>query len=458
MAMLLVLLISISFLIYSFWQLKAVNRFSVFALDRNAFGSFAIYCTLLASGIGAGHLMGAAEKSYATGWFYTIACLGFSFQLLMQGWLSPRIFSWRHCLSSGEILGEVYGGWDVRFIAGVLWLLFCTGIVSAQVVAMHRVTGMLIPEFQFEAALLLSITVILYSCLGGIRSVVSTDVLQAVLLLLALLAVVIWGVQETGGAWSFYHYNADSLQTLIKEDVSFVTIAIFFFVFFLGDALIPVSIQRITMARNARQASVAMYAAALVVALVVLLSGALGTIAFMLDGSQLPKGTFPILMNHMPGWLDILLLAGLLAAVMSSCDSYLNSAAVAFSNDVLAPLAKTAGDDWLLMWGRIATLAIGAGAILIAYQMDDILDILVNSFELWTPTLLPAMLFTLYYRNTDRWFFYLPFFSGIAGLLLWKLVVHDEVLSAGASLAGMVAGLACILILLRFRKTPCSRG
>ena len=331
MQLLFLLSLSLGFVIYGLWQLKTVKQFTVFALDRSTFGSFGIYCTLLASGIGAGLLMGAAEKAYATGWFYVIACMGFCFQLLLVGKLVPRIYQWRDCLSSGEILGKAFGGRDVRFIAGVLWLLFCMGIVSAQVVAMQRVVSMLLPDWHFEVALLLSLTVIFYSCLGGVRSVVSTDIVQAILLLSALCAVVVWGIQLTGGWLPFYHHNLNSLKSLFDGEVSLVALGLLFMVFFLGDALIPVAIQRITMSRSVRQAQVAIFSTALIVMIAILLSGALGTIAFLMDANQLPHSTFAILLERMPGWLSMVLLTGLLAAVMSSCDSYLNSAAVAFS-------------------------------------------------------------------------------------------------------------------------------
>ena len=317
MGLLFILSLSVAFLIYGVWHLKTVNQFSIFALDRNAFGSFAIYCTLLASGVGAGHLMGAAEKSYDSGWFYTIACMGFTFQLILSGWLVLRIFRWRHCLSSGEILGKAFGGRDVRLIAGVLWLLFCMGIVSAQVVAMQRVAAMLLPaDWHFEAAMLLSVTVILYSCLGGVRSVVSTDIIQAVLLLGAMCAVVAWGVQSTGGWQPFYDHNLDKLNSLLNGDVSLLSLGLLFMVFFLGDALIPISIQRIAMSRSVKQARTAVYVTALIVSFVVLLSGALGTVAYLMNGNQLPRDTFTILLDRMPDWLSMVLLLGLLAAVI----------------------------------------------------------------------------------------------------------------------------------------------
>ncbi|KEQ13369.1 hypothetical protein GZ77_13240 [Endozoicomonas montiporae] len=459
MELLFIIFISIAFLIYGVRHLKTVNQFSVFALDRNAFGSFAIYCTLLASGVGAGLLMGAAEKSYASGWFYTIACMGFTFQLILSGWLVPRIFKWRDCLSSGEILGKAFGGRDVRLIAGVLWLLFCMGIVSAQVVAMQRVSAMLLPaDWHFAAAMLLSVTVILYSCLGGVRSVVITDIIQAVLLLSAMLAVVVWGVHLTGGWQPFYDHNIDNLHSLIDGNTSLLGMGLLFMVFFLGDALIPISIQRVTMSRSVSQARTAVYVTALIVSFVVLLSGALGTVAHLLDANQLPRDTFTILLERMPGWLSMVLLVGLLAAVMSSCDSYLNSAAVAFSNDVLAPLAAGISDQQLLKYGRLATLVIGVGAMIIACQADDILDLLVNSFEIWAPTLFPPMMFALFFHNNPRSFFYMPFVSGLLGVFLWKWYVHDEALAAGAMLCGMTASFLCYLALFMYRKRLCSQA
>ena len=130
---------------------------------------------------------------------------------------------------------------------------------------------------------------------------------------------------------------------------------------------------------------------------------------------------------------------------------------MAFSNDVLAPLSDEISDRQLLNFGRLATLVIGAGAIVIASQADDILDLLVNSFELWAPTLFPPMVFALYFPNNSRSFFYIPFACGLVGMLLWKWYVPDETLAAGAMLCGMLASFLCYPLLLMYQKRLCSQ-
>ncbi|WP_461536809.1 sodium:solute symporter family protein [Spongorhabdus nitratireducens] len=437
-------------LVYSILQIKQVGNFSAFALDRNAFGVVAIYCTFLASGIGAGHLMGAAEKSYATGWYYTIGCLGYPLQLLLVAWLAPRVYQWRQCLSSGEILSKAYGGNDIRLIAGLIWLFFCTGIISAQVVAMQRVSHMLIPQHETLIAVLLTATVIIYSCLGGVRSVVSTDIFQAWALLLAIATLLVWGIEETGGIESFTQYNLELIQSLKQE--SSPELLILFLCFLFGDVLIPVSIQRITMARSATQARSALLLTAFVVFWVVLTSGALGTIAQMLDGSRHASETFNIIILFAPDWLGIFLFAGFLAAVMSSCDSYLNTAAVAFSNDILPVACHRLTDRQQLIFGRLATIIIGVGAISIAYYVNDILDILLNTFEAWAPTLFPPLLLTLFYHKLPKRFFYIPFISGLAGLLIWRSVFAQTSWQSAALLIGAALNSCTIWILLRLNS------
>ncbi|WP_067585515.1 sodium:solute symporter family transporter [Endozoicomonas ascidiicola] len=302
--------IPILFILISVKQIKTVQSFKSFALSQNSFGTFGMYCTMLASGVGAGVILGNAEKSYVGAWEYPLGCLGFAVQLLVVACLAPRIYQWRHCLSTGEILGKTYSGSDVRLISGFIWILFCTGIVTAQVLAVERVVAMIIPTWQFEAALVLTASVIIYSCLGGVYSVVYTDVIQSLVLLMALTAL---------GAWGVYHLNTtnpdwfiSAPNTVIQRTRSeaFSSIPLIFLGFIFGDALIPITIQRVTMSRSYQQSQRALVLTAFVVVLVVALSALLGFTAFTMEPDQIGNKTFSILIEAMPFWLKLLAIAG----------------------------------------------------------------------------------------------------------------------------------------------------
>ncbi len=450
MTITLLLLPPLLFLLVSLYQLRSIRIFATFALDRDAFGTLTIYCTILASGVGAGVIMGNAEKAYQGEWIYPLGCLGFAFQLWLTAGLAPRIYQWRNCLSSGEILGNVYGGKDIRFISGALWLIFCMGIVTAQVIAMQRVVTMLIPGWETPVAAFLIISIILYSSLGGVRSVVTTDVIQAIILLLSLIALTIWGIWFLGGIESTYQQlRLQNIQSSFTGQIP--TLFIVFFGFLFGDALIPISIQRITMARSHQDASKAMELTAAVIFAVILLCGLIGLIgliANLLKPGQESQYTFNILLSVLPFWLKLFVVSGLLAAIMSSCDSYLNTAAIAFSNDMLPAVTSPLSDRKQLMLGRIATVVIGTGAVIIALQVNDILDVLLGTFEAWGPTLLPPLFVALFYPRLPKLHFYLPCIAGLLCLFLWKWLAPESIIATGGLLAGILGNSFCTILLL----------
>ncbi|KEI71872.1 sodium:solute symporter family protein [Endozoicomonas elysicola] len=451
MSLTILLLPPLLFLLVSLYQLRSIRSFATFALDRDSFGTLTIYCTILASGVGAGVIMGNAEKAYQGEWFYPLGCLGFALQLWVTARLAPRIYQWRNCLSSGEILSNVYGGKDIRFISGALWLIFCMGIVAAQVIAIQRVVTMLIPGRETPVAAFLIISVILYSSLGGIRSVVTTDVIQAVILLLSLIALTVWGIWFLGGIESTYQQlRVQNIQSSFTGQIP--TLFIVFFGFLLGDALIPISIQRVTMARSHQEASKAMQLTAAVIFAVILLCGLIGLIANLLEPGQESQYTFNILLSALPFWLKLFVVSGLLAAIMSSCDSYLNTAAIAFSNDMLPAVTSPLSDRKQLMLGRIATLVIGTGAVIIALQVNDILDVLLGTFEAWGPTLLPPLFVALFYPRLPKLNFYLPCVAGLLTLFLWKWLAPDSIISTGGLLAGISGNMIFTALLLWKRK------
>ena len=134
---------------------------------------------------------------------------------------------------------------------------------------------------------------------------------------------------------------------------------------------------------------------------------------------------------------------------MSSCDSYLNTAAVAFSNDIL--LGFKLSDKQKLVAGRLSTIIIGIGAVIISYSTDDILTILLSTFEVWGPTLFPPLLMALFYHRLPKYFFYFPCFTGLSVLLVSKTT--DSMPYTGGLIMGIVANFLCFLIFLQlFRR------
>jgi sodium/proline symporter len=130
--------------------------------------------------------------------------------------------------------------------------------------------------------------------------------------------------------------------------------------------------------------------------------------------------------NLLPLLLAGFVMAGILAATISSSDSYLLIAASAFAKNVYQGLLKKhASDKQVMRVSRITLLAITLVAVIIALDENSVIFTIVSfAWAGFGATFGPLVLFSLFWKRTNR--------SGaIAGILgggfmvfFWKLVIR----------------------------------
>jgi Na+/proline symporter len=260
------------------------------------------------------------------------------------------------------------------------YLGFASGLVTA-----HK------PETL--AVLVLSITTV-YVVAGGLRSVVITDVIQTVILTMAavLISVVAFnqvtpeivsksvpdGWASLIPAWRIPEFHGT--DNAMYEMFGFLTVAWIIKGLFLnaGGPGQMYDFQRYLAARNARDA--AKLAAAWPFFLVVrwaMVAGitllALAGIANVTD----PEMVMPMVLHkYLPVGLRGLVIAGLLAAFMSTFSSTANSGASYIVRDVWQPLFSPEADERSqVRWSYIATIGIVIAGIIIGFNAESIASI-----------------------------------------------------------------------------------
>lgn len=130
--------------------------------------------------------------------------------------------------------------------------------------------------------------------------------------------------------------------------------------------------------------------------------------------------------NLLPALLAGIVMAGILAATISSSDSYLLIAASAFSKNIYqGVLKKDATDKQVMVISRVVLLLISLFGILIALDENSIIFNVVSfAWAGFGATFGPIILFSLFWKRTTR-------AGAVAGMLvgggmvfLWKLVLN----------------------------------
>ena len=130
--------------------------------------------------------------------------------------------------------------------------------------------------------------------------------------------------------------------------------------------------------------------------------------------------------NLLPPILAGLVMAGILAATISSSDSYLLIAASAFAKNIYQGLLKRDATDKHVMWmSRLALLIICAIAIVIALDEDSVIFTIVSfAWAGFGATFGPLMLFSLFWKRINRAGAIAGMISGGVMVFVWNLLVR----------------------------------
>ena len=228
---------------------------------------------------------------------------------------------------------------------------------------------------------------IVYTFIGGAKSVIWNDCIQFVVYMLGAAAAAYIIVGETPGGIDQLRQFASSADKLQVFDFNFDLFkpTMTFWSGLAGGAFLTAAthgtdqmmVQRYLSAKSRGDASLALGISGFIVLLqfaVFLLIGVglanlfgIGTATSAVEGMKNDQLLAYFIVNYMPVGLLGLTLAAVFAAAMSTLSSSLNSSAAAFINDIWLPRTKRNPDEHAVMTaGRLATVAFGVLQIVIA--------------------------------------------------------------------------------------------
>lgn len=129
--------------------------------------------------------------------------------------------------------------------------------------------------------------------------------------------------------------------------------------------------------------------------------------------------------SSLPAILAGFVMAGILAATISSSDSYLLIAASAFAKNIYQGIfKKDAKDKQVMLVSRITLLAIALIAMVIAMDENSVIFRIVSfAWAGFGATFGPIMLFSLFWKRTNRAGAIAGMVGGAGMVFLWKLVI-----------------------------------
>ncbi len=162
--------------------------------------------------------------------------------------------------------------------------------------------------------------------------------------------------------------------------------------------------------------------------------------------------------SYLPPIFAGFVMAGILAATISSSDSYLLISASAFAKNIYKDVAKkNATDKQVMTMTRITLLVIALIAIVIALDEDSVIFSIVSfAWAGFGATFGPLMIFSLFWKRINRAGAIAGMVSGAAMVFLWKLVISQlgGAFAIYELLPAFIFSSICIVVVSLLTKAP----
>ena len=380
---------------------KIKTTSSYFVADRNG-STVTITGSLLATIIGGSSTIGIAGLGYSKGlvgaWWMLVGAIGL---LILSFWLAKKVRNYA-VFTLPEILEKQYGGNTTKIIASLVIAMAWLGIIAGQIIAAGKILSVLWPG-QLDLLMITATSVfILYTVLGGQYSILKTDLIQSIIIIAGLLICLILSISAAGGLTAMVEKLPESFFSFPVSD-AFGWIDLLTFLLFVGAAYLvgPDIYSRIFCAKSPKIARKSTMLAATAMIPIAFCIALIGITARVIMPGIPAESAFPALvMNVIPVGLNGLVIAALLAAVMSSADTCLLTTSTIIAADIINPVFKSAiNEKTLLMITRIGVIIIGIISLLIALKLKGIIASLLLGYTVYTSGLVIPVLLGFYAKS-----------------------------------------------------------
>ncbi len=342
----------------------------------------------------------------------------------------------------------------LKTIAAIVIIIFFIPYTASGFSACGKLFESIFGIPYLTAMIVSGIVIIIYTALGGFLAASTTDFIQSIVMTVALVVVLGFGINYAGG-WEQVCQNAESLPGYLNltsthaassisealagtagtKPYGALTIASLL-AWGLGYFGMPhillrfMAIEKVSKIKLARRVASVWVVISMAVAIVIGIVGYGAVKSGAVSGIQDSERIIIELAKTISGEGAVLaiiaglILAGILAATMSTADSQLLAASSSVSEDVMTAFKVKISDKKKMLVARCSVVVIAIIAMFIAKNPDsNVFRIVSFAWAGFGATFGPVVLFALFYKRTNKWGALAGMVSGAVMVFLWKFVI-----------------------------------
>ncbi len=425
-------------LIIGFYKYNKVKTVEEYTLGKGNFSNTVMVGTLFATGISSSTTMGGVGSVYALNVAYILATLLKPLSWLLSGYIYSRKANLKDCLTLPDIIEKFYGT-TAKVIVSTSVIITSIGFLSVQVTALANISNYFGINYVHGAVICVFIFTI-YSVVGGIQSVALTDVLQFFIFFIVFPLVCLKGIENVGGIQIFVNkIKRDCCHIKITSNDIFIMLGMLLY-------FIPCEapfIQRVLMQKkkeNILKSFCITGALSVVFYVVIIIIGFLSRIQITDTNQNLELLDFAS--KNLGIGLTGVMICSILAVIMSTADSYLNTTSVIIAKDFIYKVFPNFNGNLLILRG--VGLFVGFTVLPIALKNYKIHDIVFFVSNFSHPIILVPLILGFLGIKTNKATFHIALIGAVIATNV--AAFYDGKFSSFSALIGIIASFTTFVV------------
>jgi sodium/proline symporter len=336
----------------------------------------------------------------------------------------------------------------LSIIAAIVIIVFFVPYTASGFAACGKLFASLFGVNYFAAMVISAVVIVGYTTLGGFLAASTSDFLQSIIMTIAIFVVLGYGITTAGGMHNVMenakgiagYFSLTSIHNTVTggaDSYGIITI-ISTLAWGLGYFGVPHVLLRFMAIEDASKLKLSRRIASVWVVIslgVAILIGVVGNamskegvIPVLDDAETIIVSIATMISSHgvIAALIAGLILAGILAATMSTADSQLLAASSSVSQNIIKEIFfKDLSEKSAMLIARISVIVISAIAVFIARDPNSsVFEIVSFAWAGFGAAFGPVMLLALFWKRSNKWGALAGMFSGGIMVFIWKFLVR----------------------------------
>lgn len=369
------LLIALALAAISFYigvKQKDIKNNKEYLLGNKNISIIPLSFSLFATQLGGGVILGSAEAAYNNGWIAFFYPLGLCLGLFIMGIGYGEKVRAMEINTLAEIFEKYYNSKILRKFASIISIVSLSVILMAMGIATRKFFTTIGVENEFIYPLFW-LVLVAYTTMGGLKSVIQTDLIQALFIIIAFALIVFVNTSELKNITTIIHD-----ETLFNSSISWSAWIILPMLYLLVEQSMGQRCFAADSQSGIRNASLLAAAMLLISAFIPTAFGIISAkiVPVIPENNSALMLTIEQLTN--PAIVSIFYCA-IFMAIISTADSMLCSITSNISYDFID--GQSSDEQYKLKFAKLTTFSLGVASLFCSYFFNSVMHALILSYE-----------------------------------------------------------------------------